>query len=101
MYGGGTTLRLKQAGMEFAVWVFRHASDAQLAPMAPAILQGLLRLLDSGTCSSLHETNTLDGFAQLERCGCSGTRAALSRRPWRRPFSRACFGFSTQVFDSP
>lgn len=48
MYGGGTTLRLKQAGMEFAVWVFRHASDAQLAPMAPAILQGLLRLLDSG-----------------------------------------------------
>lgn len=51
MYGVATTLRLKQAGMEFAVWVFKHASDAQLAPMAPAVLQGLLRLLDSGeTC---------------------------------------------------
>jgi Proteasome stabiliser len=48
VYGGDTTLRLKQAGMEFAVWVFRQAADAQLAPMAPVVLQGLLRLLDAG-----------------------------------------------------
>lgn len=48
VYGGDTTLRLKQAGMEFAVWVFKQAADAQLAPMAPVVLQGLLRLLDAG-----------------------------------------------------
>ena len=48
VYGVDTTLRLKQAGMEFAVWVFKQAADAQLAPMAPVVLQGLLRLLDAG-----------------------------------------------------
>jgi Proteasome stabiliser len=48
VYGADTTLRLKQAGMEFAVWVFKQAADAQLAPMAPVVLQGLLRLLDAG-----------------------------------------------------
>ena len=48
VYGAATTGRLKQAGMEFAMWVFRHSSDEQLAPMGPAMLQGLLRLLDSG-----------------------------------------------------
>jgi hypothetical protein len=44
--GAGTTARLKQAGMEFAVWIFKHASDEQLKPMAPIILASLIKLLD-------------------------------------------------------
>jgi hypothetical protein len=44
--GAGTTVRLKQAGMEFAVWIFKHASDEQLKPMAPIILASLIKLLD-------------------------------------------------------
>ena len=48
VYGEGTTVRLKQAGMEFAVWVFKHASDEQLLPAAPKILDALLSLLDEG-----------------------------------------------------
>ncbi|CAK9863286.1 unnamed protein product, partial [Sphagnum jensenii] len=46
IYGTGTTVRLKQAGMEFAVWIFKHASDEQLKPMAPIILASLIKLLD-------------------------------------------------------
>jgi proteasome component ECM29 len=46
IYGAGTTVRLKQAGMEFAVWIFKHASDEQLKPMAPIILASLIKLLD-------------------------------------------------------
>ena len=46
VYGRGTTLRLKQAGMEFAVWVFRHARAAPLQAAAPAVLRVLLHLLD-------------------------------------------------------
>ena len=45
-------MRLKQAGMEFAVWVFKHASAGQLQAAAPKILQALLALLDDGeSCS--------------------------------------------------
>ena len=48
MYDARTTLRLKQAGMEFAVWVFKHAEAAQIQAVAPAVLRGLLHLLDDG-----------------------------------------------------
>lgn len=41
-------MRLKQAGMEFAVWVFKHAATEQLRDAAPVILQRLLHLLDDG-----------------------------------------------------
>jgi Proteasome stabiliser len=58
VYGADTTLRLKQAGMEYAVWVFKHAADAQLAPMAPVVLQGLLRLLDAGASSQLQRSQS-------------------------------------------
>ena len=52
VYGPGTTVRLKQAGMEFAVWVFKHASAGQLQAAAPEILRALLALLDDGeSCS--------------------------------------------------
>lgn len=46
IYGAGTTMKLKHAGMEFAVWIFKHASDDQLKPMAQIILSGLVKLLD-------------------------------------------------------
>lgn len=64
VYGEGTTLRLKQYGMEFAVWVFKHAADDQLLPSAPTILKGLTNLLfEDETASSFDQpTLTLRGF---------------------------------------
>ena len=52
VYGTTTTVRLKQQGMEFAVWVFKHADDAQLQPHSNVILQKLLQLLNEGTSQS-------------------------------------------------
>ncbi|KAH9741799.1 ARM repeat superfamily protein [Citrus sinensis] len=46
MYGTDTTIRLKQLGMEFTVWVFKHANLDQLKLMGPVILNGILKLLD-------------------------------------------------------
>lgn len=46
LYSSQTTPRLRQAGMEFAVWVFKHSAPAQLAPAAASILDGCLQLLD-------------------------------------------------------
>ncbi|KAL2611894.1 hypothetical protein R1flu_023586 [Riccia fluitans] len=43
--GAGSTTRLKQAGMEFSVWIFKHAVDRQLKVMAPLILSGVIKLL--------------------------------------------------------
>uniref|UniRef100_A0A5B7B1H9 Proteasome-associated protein ECM29 n=1 Tax=Davidia involucrata TaxID=16924 RepID=A0A5B7B1H9_DAVIN len=47
IYGSGTTSRLKQLGMEFTVWVFKHARMDQLKLMGPVILNGILKSLDS------------------------------------------------------
>lgn len=46
IYGADTTTRLKQAGMEFAVWTFKHAKEQQLKPMAPIVLAALTKLVD-------------------------------------------------------
>ncbi|KAJ8751379.1 hypothetical protein K2173_016576 [Erythroxylum novogranatense] len=46
MNGSGTTSRLKQLGMEFSVWVFKHAKLDQLKLMGPIILTAILKLLD-------------------------------------------------------
>lgn len=46
IYGSGTTTRLKQLGMEFTGWVFKHAIMDQLKLMGPVILSGILRSLD-------------------------------------------------------
>jgi hypothetical protein len=43
-----STLRLKHAGMEFAVWVFKHSAQKPLERAAKPALQGLLMLLDNG-----------------------------------------------------
>ncbi|XP_028798613.1 proteasome adapter and scaffold protein ECM29 [Neltuma alba] len=47
IYGSGTTSRLKQLGMEFTVWVFKHAKIDQLRLIGPVILNGILKSLDS------------------------------------------------------
>ncbi|KAL6906048.1 hypothetical protein ACP4OV_003649 [Aristida adscensionis] len=56
IYGSGTTSRLKQLGMEFTVWVFKHAVSDQLKLIGPVILSGILRSLDG---SSTTETDSI------------------------------------------
>ncbi|KAI4386203.1 hypothetical protein MLD38_004156 [Melastoma candidum] len=62
IYGHGTTMRLKQLGMEFTVWVFKHARLDQLQMMGPVILTGIIKSLDSNMTSesdsSARETKT-------------------------------------------
>ena len=48
LFGADTTPRLKQLSMELVAWSFKHGSDSQLVPVAPVVLQGLLKQLDSG-----------------------------------------------------
>ncbi|CAA3007764.1 proteasome-associated ECM29 homolog isoform X1 [Olea europaea subsp. europaea] len=47
IFGTDTTSRLKQSGMEFTVWVFKHARMDQLKLMGPLILTGILKTLDN------------------------------------------------------
>ena len=63
VYGLGSSMRLRQQGMEFAVWVFKHASDAQLKPRAGDLLAGLMRLLDTG--------KVLELFCEYQACRAS------------------------------
>ncbi|GMH13042.1 hypothetical protein Nepgr_014883 [Nepenthes gracilis] len=62
IYGTSTTSKLKQLGMEFAFWVFKHARMDQLKLMGPVILNGILKSLDgythSGTDVVARETKT-------------------------------------------
>ncbi|XP_020242083.1 proteasome-associated protein ECM29 homolog isoform X2 [Asparagus officinalis] len=61
IYGGGTTSRLKQMGMEFTVWVFKHAAIDQLKLMGPVILSAILKDLDGSsreTESTARDTKT-------------------------------------------
>lgn len=39
VYGAGGSARLRAQGMEFAVWVTKHAETHQLRAMAPTVLQ--------------------------------------------------------------
>ncbi|KAF5447658.1 hypothetical protein F2P56_033192 [Juglans regia] len=56
IYGSGTTSRLKQLGMEFTVWVFKHAKIEQLKLISPVILTGILKSLDSYSISESDAT---------------------------------------------
>ncbi|MCO5551057.1 hypothetical protein L7F22_004554 [Adiantum nelumboides] len=47
IFGTESFPRLKQSGIEFANWVFKHARDEQMKAMAPIILSGVSKLLDS------------------------------------------------------
>ncbi|QCE01566.1 proteasome component ECM29 [Vigna unguiculata] len=56
IYGNGTTSRLKQLGMEFTVWVFKHAKIEQLKLMGPVILSGIMKSLDNYPSSEADAT---------------------------------------------
>uniref|UniRef100_A0A3B6LJK1 Ecm29 proteasome adaptor and scaffold n=1 Tax=Triticum aestivum TaxID=4565 RepID=A0A3B6LJK1_WHEAT len=56
IYGSGTTSRLKQLGMEFTVWVFKHAVMDQLKLIGPVILSGILRSLDGSSSTEADST---------------------------------------------
>eukprot|EP00873_Tetraselmis_striata_P043262 jgi/Tetstr1/463526/TSEL_008405.t1 len=60
--GDSSTQRLKNAGMEFAVWVFKHAKDEQLKPVAPGILRALLAQLDEVQGQQDAQSSMLRGF---------------------------------------
>ena len=75
LYGEGTTTRLKAAGMELAVWVLRHATDAQLKQASPLLLSGMLKLLDAGAAG---------GRRGRERRRRRGDRRRRGRRAGRR-----------------
>lgn len=56
IYGSDTTSRLKQLGMEFTVWVFKHSTIDQLKLMGPVILSGILKSLDTVSSSESDAT---------------------------------------------
>ncbi|CAN6695106.1 unnamed protein product [Malus baccata var. baccata] len=56
IYGSDTTSRLKQLGMEFTVWVFKHSKIDQLKLMGPVILSGILKSLDTVSSSESDAT---------------------------------------------
>ncbi|XP_021317324.1 proteasome-associated protein ECM29 homolog isoform X2 [Sorghum bicolor] len=56
IYGSGTTSRLKQLGMEFTVWVFKHVLADQLKLIGPVILSGILRSLDGSSTAETDST---------------------------------------------
>ncbi len=55
-----TAQRLRQPGMEFAVWIFKHAEAAPLQAAAPPLLRGLLHLLDDGAIQSTNSMPVSD-----------------------------------------
>lgn len=63
VYGDQTSPRLKQQGMEFAVWVFKHAETVHLTAIGPSILQKLLDTLDTVGAATDMQSMTLKGFA--------------------------------------
>ncbi|KAL6564853.1 hypothetical protein OROMI_016303 [Orobanche minor] len=72
--GIDATSRLKQLGMEFAVWVFKHAKMEQLKLMGPVVLTGILKTLDN--FSSLNS----DGIAMETRTFCFQAIGLLAQR---------------------
>ncbi|XP_057801647.1 uncharacterized protein LOC131016878 isoform X1 [Salvia miltiorrhiza] len=74
IFGADATSRSKQLGMEFTVWVFKHARMEQLKLMGPIILSGILKTLDN--VSSLDS----DAVARETRSFCFQAIGLLSQR---------------------
>ncbi|XP_031477380.1 uncharacterized protein LOC116248548 isoform X2 [Nymphaea colorata] len=51
IFGSDSTSKLKQLGMEFTVWVFKHAVFDQLKLMGPVILSGITKFVDAHAAS--------------------------------------------------
>ncbi|KAM0901521.1 hypothetical protein ACQ4PT_019926 [Festuca glaucescens] len=67
IYGSGTTSRLKQLGMEFTVWVFKHAVMDQLKLIGPVILSGILRSLDGSSTTEAVNDFLLSSISRFHR----------------------------------
>ncbi len=52
LFGKRATPRIQQQGMEFAVWMFKHAEPAMLAPAASSVVENCLLLLDSSPAAA-------------------------------------------------
>ncbi|CAI5476237.1 unnamed protein product [Closterium sp. Yama58-4] len=78
IYGVGASTRSKQLGMEFAVWVFKHAKEERLRPLSPVILSSLLKLL-----SQYDATESLDPPSQQLQ---AFTYRAIAQLAERCPF---------------
>ncbi|KAL4530389.1 hypothetical protein Ndes2437B_g03885 [Nannochloris sp. 'desiccata'] len=52
LFGKRATPRIQQQGMEFAVWMFKHAEPAMLAPAAASVVENCLALLDSAPAAA-------------------------------------------------
>jgi proteasome component ECM29 len=52
LFGKRATPRIQQQGMEFAVWMFKHAEPAMLAPAAASVVENCLALLDSSPAAA-------------------------------------------------
>jgi hypothetical protein len=70
LYGQQTTPRLRQGGMEFAVWVFKHASPQQLAPAGASILDTCLQLLDDCELHARMAANCVGLQLKLQLSNC-------------------------------
>lgn len=86
----GQPLRLRQAGMQFAVWVFQQAPARQLLPRAPAVLARLLSLLQEDASGGDAASILLRGFAYQA----IGQLAARAPQPFQEDttIARAMFG---------
>lgn len=49
LYGPNATARLRNLGMEFTVWVFKHAAVWQLRTLAPVVMKRLMGELGGDT----------------------------------------------------
>ncbi|XP_038694487.1 proteasome adapter and scaffold protein ECM29 isoform X1 [Tripterygium wilfordii] len=74
IFGIGTTSRLKQLGLEFTVWIFKHAKIEQLKLMGPVILNGIVKLLDGGLNSEA------DALARETKTFCFQAIGLLAQR---------------------
>ncbi|CAA0805895.1 ARM repeat superfamily protein [Striga hermonthica] len=74
IFGVDATSRLKQLGMEFTVWVFKHAKMEQLKLMGPVILTGILKTLDN------FSSQDSDAIARETRSFCYQAIGLLAQR---------------------
>ncbi|GER40722.1 ARM repeat superfamily protein [Striga asiatica] len=74
IFGVDATSRLKQLGMEFTVWVFKHAKMEQLKLMGPVILTGILKTLDN------FSSQDSDAIARETRSFCFQAIGLLAQR---------------------
>ncbi|KAG2172756.1 hypothetical protein INT43_000103 [Umbelopsis isabellina] len=68
LYGEKTTNRLQQSAMTFVQWVARMADPAKLETVAPVIISGLLKSIDSNKGVAGHEAEAVRGYAYVA-CG--------------------------------